>query len=73
MKKNVKKWWDFGTTLVVSLFFLILAISMTTGTMPLPSWMPAAQSAIAAKVIGWIFIVSIAANIVTSVINLFTK
>ncbi len=72
MEKGIKKAWDFGTTLIVSVFFLVLAGSMTTGTLGLPTWLGAIPE-IVPVIVGWIFIVLVGLNLIMSIWNLFTK
>ena len=74
VKKSVKKMWDFISTLIVSVFLLVLAVSVATGALNLQaigwlSWIPL----IVSKIVGWVFIIAVLVNVATSIWNLFTK
>ena len=72
MKKTGKKIIDFVSTLVISIFFLVLAGSMASGTLGLPTWLGVIPS-IVPMIVGWVFIVFVLLNLFTSIWNLFTK
>lgn len=71
-KKAIKKAWNFGTTLVVTIFFLVLASAMASGALVFQGWLSFIPSWVAI-VVGWIFIVLILLNLAMSIWNFFTK
>lgn len=73
VKKKVKQMWDYLTTVLVSIFLLIIAVAMASGGFSVTgvAWLAWMQPAVA--VVGWIFIVLSIANIATSTWNLFMK
>lgn len=72
VKKGTKRTLDFITTLIVSIFFLVLASGMAAGAIAFQGFL-AFIPPLAVVIIGWIFIVLIIINVITSFINLFTK
>ena len=72
VKKALRKAWDFGTTLVITVLFLVIAGSLASGTLGLPTWLGFVPAWIPV-VVGWILVVSVLLNLVMSIWNLFTK
>ena len=72
-KKSVKMLWDILTTVIASIALLVFGVAMTSGQLSVSAveWLSWLQPAL--PVTGWILIVVAILNVVTSILNLFSK